>query len=62
MSWLEQERGLRLSSQHRQACVSSADALDAVICMYAAAAVASGQLAVGVDENSDIEGLIAVHS
>jgi hypothetical protein len=62
LSWLEQERGLRLSLEHRQACLSSADALDAVICVYAAAAVATDSLAVAANEHSNIEGSIAIHS
>ena len=62
LTWLQQERGLRLNSEHRQACLSSADALDAVICIYAAAAVATDRLAIGANEHSNIEGSIAVHS
>jgi hypothetical protein len=39
LDWMQGERGLHLSADDRCLCISSADALDAVICMYAAVAV-----------------------
>jgi len=58
LDWMQSERGLRLSADDR----CSADALDAVICMYAAAAVREGRLAMTTPEYAVSEGLIAVHA
>jgi len=62
LDWMQGERGLRLSADDRCICISSADALDAVICMYAAAAVREGRLAMTTPEYAVSEGLIAVHA
>jgi hypothetical protein len=62
VDWMQGERGLRLSAHNRCMCISSADALDAVICMYAAAAVRNGRLAMTAPEYAVSEGLIAVHA
>jgi Protein of unknown function (DUF429) len=62
VAWLEQERGLHMAAQFRNLCFSSADALDAIICLYAAAAVANGKLAVTASTDADTEGLIAIHA
>ncbi len=61
LNWMRQERGLQMSVIHRDTCVASADALDAVICLYSAAAVATSRLAITTSDHIAIEGLIAVH-
>jgi len=55
------ERGLRLSAEHERICLGSADALDAVICLYAAAAVATETCVGPPPERTGQEGRIAVH-
>ena len=62
LDWMQGERALRLSANDRCMCISSADALDAVICMYAAAVVREGRLAMTTPEYAVSEGLIAVHA
>lgn len=58
---LRAEHDLLIEDRLKRNCESSADALDAVICAYAAAAVAHGQLKTHAAELSSVEGLIAVH-
>jgi hypothetical protein len=53
--------GLVISADFGAFCEASADALDAVICAYAAAAVAWDRIGVGQLDKADIEGWIAVH-
>ena len=53
--------GLVMDELMESDCIGSADALDAVICAFAAAGVASGQLEMEAGEQSAVEGLIAVH-
>ena len=57
-----QLHGLQLENDHYEACLKSADALDSVICLFAAAAVANGELAVELDPATVVEGHIAVHA
>ena len=57
-----QRHGIQLENNHFEACLKSADALDSVICLFAAAAVANDQLAVELDPATVIEGHIAVHA
>ena len=59
--WLERERGLSLKARERGKCLDFADALDAVICAYAAAAVANGKPEIGSEGTSVTEGLTAIH-
>jgi hypothetical protein len=54
-------RGLRIDSNNGDACIESADALDAVICLFAARAVARSAILDKGTSASRTEGLIAVH-
>jgi hypothetical protein len=61
LRWLKDERGLNVRSEvEEEECLRSADALDAVICMYAASATATGRLKITCA--SQVEGLIAIHA
>lgn len=62
LDWIRHERGLEVGGTDRSMCLASADALDAVICLFGAAAVANKRLAVPASENAAMEGLIAVHA
>jgi hypothetical protein len=62
LNWMQQKRGLQIGAPDRNLCLRSADALDAVICMYSAAAVANNRLAVPPAELAAMEGLMAVHT
>jgi Protein of unknown function (DUF429) len=53
--------GLHLENDDERVCADSADALDAVICMFAAAAVAKGKLNGELGSASAAEGQIAIH-
>jgi hypothetical protein len=46
MSTLAQQKGLVIGPEHHELCLGSADALDAVICCYAAASVAFDRIGV----------------
>jgi hypothetical protein len=50
-----------LSTQHQQLCLASGDALDAVICIYAAAAFAIGKIESEANTRAQSEGHIAIH-
>jgi predicted nuclease with RNAse H fold len=56
-----ESRGLRLGRSDEDKCVASPDALDAVICLFAARAVAKGALVSQPGLKSAREGHIAVH-
>ncbi len=58
---LEREHQLKIGPPHRRLCQTSADSLDAVICMFAANAVAQGRLVKSSGSFDQTEGLIAVH-
>lgn len=62
LDWMQQERGLHIGPIDRDLCLASADAPDAVICMYGAAAVVNDRLVITASEHAIIEGLIAVHA
>jgi hypothetical protein len=55
-----EERGLVIDQQARLSCEASPDALDAVVCMFAASAVADEQVAVAPGQLAKTEGHIAV--
>jgi hypothetical protein len=55
-----EERGLVIDQQARLSCEASPDALDAVVCMFAASAVADEQVAVAPGKLAKTEGHIAV--
>ena len=61
---LEKNRGLQVSANQRARIQANADALDAVLCVYAARAVSLGQLGVPLPGFAchALEGWIAVHS
>lgn len=60
---LRADRALALTPELENLCLDHVDALDAVLCCYAALAVATGQLADEPDEAlARIEGHIAVHA
>jgi putative ribosome biogenesis GTPase RsgA len=57
---LESTHKLKISSTNRKLCQASADSLDAVICLFAADAVASDKLETPANVSDEMEGLIAV--
>jgi hypothetical protein len=57
-----QERGLVIGQQDRLRCEASPDAVDAVVCMFAAIAVAEEQVAVAPGQLANTEGHIAVRA
>jgi Protein of unknown function (DUF429) len=57
-----EERGLSIDEQDRLKCEASPDALDAVVCMFAASAVADAKVAVAPGKQAKTEGYIAVRA
>jgi hypothetical protein len=55
-------QGLVIDQRMRSECERSADALDALVCMFAGFAVADGMIAVDPGEAAKREGHIAVRS
>lgn len=58
---LYERHGLSLDTDQESKCTESADALDAVLCLYAAAALAHDALVENSGVNDSTEGIIAVH-
>ena len=56
------QRGLQLSPEHENICYGSADALDSLVCLYAAAAVAGNNYLIELGSDAQTEGHIAVHA
>jgi hypothetical protein len=61
LSWMTAHRQLEISEDNQELCVRSPDALDSVICVYSAAAVARGQNNIPVGGFSSAEGFISIH-
>ena len=57
-----EERGLLIDQRDRLKCEASPDALDAVVCMFAAIAVADGQVAMDPGKEAKKEGHIVVRA
>ena len=61
MRQLTDVHGLVIAGDFQTYCEAFADALDAVVCAYAAAAVARNRLGTAPSEIAAVEGWIAVH-
>jgi hypothetical protein len=57
-----EKRGLVIDQQKRLSCETSADALDAVVCMFSAVAVADDKVAFAPSKSAKTEGHIAVRA
>jgi hypothetical protein len=56
-----ERHGLSLDADQESKCIESADALDAVLCLYGAAALAHDELVEKSGVHDSTEGIIAVH-